>query len=206
MPIWDDPSVEWDSLSELFGGPSSDDTEIVVAASGTVWVALPGTTRPTDPTSVPPAGWVDLGYVSEDGATLSDAKSVEDIRSWQSFYPTRKIIAEKTVAATFTLLQWNETNIILAFGGGEVSNITTGVWRFIPADPDAGTDERSIMLDWVDGSRNFRLIIPRCLVVDTVETTLQRTAAAELQLTFHTTPRDDEDPFILLTDDPAFQT
>lgn len=184
--------------------PNNSD-EIVVGANGTVRVAPVGTTQPTNPTSSPVAAWIDLGYVNEDGATFTDSKDIEDINSWQSFYPTRKVVTGKEATISFALQQWNENSVPLAFGGGSVTNPSVGVWRYAPPDPSV-IDYRALMLDWTDGSKHYRLIFPKGLVTEAVETQLVRTDSAELPITFAAVPATGADPYILLTDDIAFSS
>lgn len=184
----------------------NDADEIVIAANGTVRVAPVGTAEPTTPTEAPAAAWVDLGYITEEGATFTDSKEIEDILAWQSFYPVRKIVTGKEAAVSFSLRQWNEATIPLAFGGGAVTNPTTGVWRYAPPSPE-DIDERALMLDWQDGDKNYRLIIPKGLVTDAVETNLVRTDSAVLPISFAAIPASTaDDPWFVLTDDLAFSS
>lgn len=183
-----------------------DATQIVVAANGKVWVAPVGTTQPTTPTATPVAAWKDIGFVTEDGVKFTDSKDITDIQAWQSFYPVRKIITGKSAQLAYGLRQWDENTIPLAFGGGAVTNLGGGVWRYAP--PAAGTlDQRAMMIDWLDGIRNYRLIIPQGLVSDAVETNLVRTDSAVLPIVFAVVPTSGSaDPYILLTDDIAFSS
>lgn len=185
---------------------SNDADEIVIAANGIVRVAPVGTTAPTDPTSAPAAAWRHLGYVTEDGATFTDSKEIEDILAWQSFYPVRKIVTSKDARVSFALRQWNENTIPLAFGGGSVTNPSTGVWRYAPPSPE-DIDERALMIDWQDGTKDYRLIIPKGIVTDAVETNLVRTDSAVLPITFAAVPAStSDDPWYLLTNDIAFSS
>jgi len=179
---------------------------VVVAGNGTVRVAPVGTTQPTTPTGAPVAAWLDLGYVTGDGVTFTDSKDITDVDAWQSFYPIRKIITGKNATLAFALREWDERNIPLAFGGGSVTNPSAGVWRYAP--PAAGTlDLRAMMIDWIDGIKNYRLIIPRGLVTETVETNLVRTDSAVLPITFAAIPLSTAvDPYLLLTDDLSFSS
>lgn len=184
----------------------TDANEIVVAGNGTVRVAPVGTTAPTTPTATPAAAWIDLGYITEDGATFRDSKDIADIEAWQSFYPVAKIITGKEATVSFALMQWNERTVPLAFGGGSVTNPSAGVWRFAPQSP--GTiDYRALMIDWADGIKSYRLIIPRGLVIEAVDTNLVRTDSAVLPITFSAVPvSSSDDPFVLLTNDLAFSS
>lgn len=184
---------------------ANDANQIVVAANGTVYVAPVGTTQPTTPTATPAAAWKDLGFITEDGATFTDSKEIEDIQAWQSFYPVRKIINSKEVTLSFALQQWDEKTIPLAFGGGTITNPSVGVWRYVPPSPET-LDERALMIDWLDGVKAYRLIIPKGLVTEAVETQLVRTSEAELPITFSAVPTAGTDAFILLTNDIAFSS
>lgn len=179
---------------------------IVVAGNGTVRVAPVGTTAPTTPTASPVAAWLDLGYVTEDGATATFDKETEDVLVWQSRYPVRTLITGESLVIAFGLREWDERTIPLALGGGTVTNPSAGVWKFVPAA--AGTvDYRAFMLDWVDGDKNFRLIIPRGLATGSVETNLVRTDSAVLPIEFSALPAStSDDAYTLLSDALAFSS
>jgi hypothetical protein len=179
-------------------------SETLVGANGAIYVAPVGTAEPSQPDSVLTGGWTELGYLSEDGVTWSVGRDTQDINAWQSFYPIRTLVTAQTSSVNFTLRQWNAETMVLALGGGDVTEPTTGVFQYTP--PAAGTlDERAVIVDWQDGTRNYRLIIKRAVVTDAVETQLQRGAAADLPITFNVLGAADGDaPFYLLTDDPAF--
>ena len=179
--------------------------EIVVGANGSLWVAPVGTAAPADETAAPGVGWVDLGYASEDGVTVTDSKTLESIPVWQLFYPARRIVTERDLALSFVLRQWNGENVKLAFGGGEVTEPVpaSGSYKYTPPDPEA-IDERALMIDWADGTKHYRLVLTRGMVTENVETNLVRTAAADLPITFGLIGDDTGEPWYLLTDDPAF--
>lgn len=179
---------------------------IVVAANGNVRVAPVGATQPTTPDAAPAAAWLDLGYVSEDGVTFTDSKEIEDVNAWQSFYPVRKIVTGKEATLAFALREWDERTVPLAFGGGTITSPSAGVWRYVPPAP--GTlDLRALMIDWQDGDKDYRLIVPRGMVSEAVETNLVRTGAADLPITFSAIPASTtSDPYILLTNDIAFSS
>src|SRR3954470_20790486 len=138
---------------------SKDVDEIVVGANGTVWVAPVGTPAPLTPTATPGAGWVDLGFLSDDGVTATDSKTLQDIPVWQLFYPARKIVTARDFTLKFVLRQWSKETVQFGFGGGDVVEQTaqgyTGVYRYDPPNPE-DIDERALMVDWVDGDKHYR--------------------------------------------------
>ena len=178
-------------------------SEILVGANGSVHVAPLGSTQPTDPTSSYAAAWAELGFVNDAGVKLHDAKTINNIASWQSFYATRRIITARDFTVAFALQQWNKNTVPLAFGGGTVSSPAAGVHKYTPPDP-ALIDERMLGVDWQDGTKHYRLIVPRGMATDAVDAELVRTKESELAIVFGVTTDGSSDPWFLLTDDPSF--
>lgn len=119
--------------------------EIVVAASGNIYVAPVGTALPTTADDALNGSFVQLGFASEDGVTFTDSTEYEDVPAWQSFYPVRKIPSTKESMAEFTLLQWNVNTIPLAFQGGAWSG------------GGATAEMQVVVLTGFSGTDNFHL-------------------------------------------------
>lgn len=183
---------------------SNDADEIVVGANGKVWVGAVEATLPTDPTATP-AGFSDLGYLNEDGLTPTDSKTLESINVWQSFFPVRRIVTERDFMVAFVMRQWNRVTVPLAFGGGSIEEAPadSGVYKYTPPAPE-DLDERAMIFDWKDGDRNYRIVVPRGMVTENVESNIVRSGAADLPITFSVNGDDAAEPWYLLTDDPAF--
>lgn len=176
--------------------------QIVVASNGTVYVGETSASAPTDATSSL-SGFTELGFVTEDGVTFTDSKTNEPINVWQSFYPVRRVVTEKEATVTFSLRQWNNTTIPLAFGGGTISG--TGPFTYTPPAPE-DLDERSLVVDWQDGEKSYRLYFGKGMVTEAVETNLTRTGSAVLPITFSVTPAAGDDPYLLFVDDDEFSS
>lgn len=185
---------------------AKDTDEIVVGANGTVRAAPLATTAPATSVATPAVGWLDLGYVSEDGVTIRDAKTLEPIPVWQLFHPARMVVTGREFSVSFALRQWSKNTAELAFGGTvtEPDGVTNpGEFKLTPPSPE-DVDERSLMVDWVDGGSDFRLVIPRGVVTEGVESNLRRGSASDLPITFGVIGSDTGDPWYLLTNHPAF--
>lgn len=192
--------------------------EVVVGASGAVYVAPAGTAVPTNIATALNAAFVEVGYISEDGVTFTGGAEQEDIGAWQSFYPIRKIITGRSAGLEFVMRQWNEVNLKLAFGGGTIDR-NGSVTTYVAPTPST-QDFRALVVQWADGDNDFRLVIPRGQVSGEVSTQLVRTSAADLPVAFAATPSGDADtlstpptagqlltqPWYLLTDDTGFVT
>jgi hypothetical protein len=181
-----------------------DTGQIRVAANGQIRVAPITATLPANIDAAYSGDWVDLGYASEDGVQFTDGKTIENIPVWQLFYAARRIVTEKDAFLVFALRQWSGDTVTLAFGGGDLTADGPGQYRYTPPTPET-IDERALAVDWQDGTINYRLLVPRGLVTENVETQLVRSAAADLPITFGIIGDETLDPWILLTDDPALE-
>lgn len=179
-----------------------DSDEVVVGGDGGVYVAPVGTAGPTDTATALNVAFTHLGYTSDDGLSLSPGMDITEIPAWQSFYPVRRIVTARSFDMGFTLLQWNQESIKLAFGGGEFAT-STGVHTYTPPEPE-DLDYRALVIQWEDGTKIFRLHVPKALVTDVGDLGINRTDAAGLDLTFSLVATDGSQPFTLITDDPAF--
>ena len=126
---------------------------VVVGITGRVYVAPTTAAAPTDSTSVLPADYVDLGFVSADGVNFSTDRSTSQIRAWQDATLVREVVTEATVTYSFTLLETTEAVIEAYFGnaivGGKVS-----------LNPTSTGGKKSFVIDIVDGEKGIRHFVP----------------------------------------------
>ena len=175
-------------------------SEVVIAGSGNVYVAPVGTAFPSA-FAAPGAGWSELGFLNEDGVQVTPALESTDIMAWQSMYAVRTSITSRSLTFTVTFLQWNEVILPLAMGGGTITG--AGPYTFAPAT--SGTvDERAMLLHWIDGTKQYRMPLPRIMAVDLGAFSLNRSNAAGLTVGFRMLQPASGDPFDIITDDPAF--
>lgn len=183
---------------------AQDSDAIVIAGNGSVHVAPVGTALPTTHADALNAAFVDLGYINEDGATFSDDKTKEPIPVWQSFYPLRYVVTDASASIAFALRQWDVNTVPLAFGGGAVTDVAGPPAHFLytPPDPEE-IDERACVIEWAVDTYSFRLIIPKVMVTESVETNLTRTAASDLPITLGILGTDGASPWTIRTDHPS---
>lgn len=177
--------------------------EIVVGQNGELYTAPAGTTMPTTEVAALDPAFVDLGYTSEDGVTLSDGKTLENIGVWQSFYPGRRLVTAREFNVSTILRQWNKGTVELAFGG-TITDEGGGTFKLTPPAPE-DLDLRALVVDWRDGTKTYRLVVPRCIIAETVESQINRSAAADLPITVSVLAEEgDDDPWNIYTDDPSW--
>lgn len=182
----------------------NDPSELVVAGTGEVYVAPVGTALPTNESSALNAAYGGLGYHTEDGASLAVQTQTQSYRGWQSRHDLRKELTSQVVRVTFALLQWNDATLPFAFGGGAVVDLGSSHYRYDPPADNADLDERSLILDFADGSRLNRLVIKRGNVVESVESQFARSQASALPVTFEAlAPTDGSLPWNIYSNDSA---
>jgi hypothetical protein len=181
-----------------------DPAELVVAGTGDIYVAPVGSTLPVDPEDALSASYVKLGYTNEDGLTLHRTPQVEEFMAWQSRSPVRRELVGQEIMLSFALEQWNSRNVTFAFGGGEVVDLGGGVHRYNFVDDDDQLEENTLVADFRDGDKHYRIVFPRGNVTEDTETNLVRSALAVLPVGFKALKPADEVTAYLLTDDPAF--
>ncbi|PAX86768.1 phage tail protein, partial [Streptomyces albidoflavus] len=73
--------------------------------NGSGFIAPKGTAAPTDLTADWPTGWVDLGYLYDDGVSMEYSTDSEDITAWQSLSPVRKVLTSVDMTLGFTAIE-----------------------------------------------------------------------------------------------------
>lgn len=185
----------------------NDAEELFVGSDGQAYFAPVGTKLPalnSDPTAGLDKAFSGTGFLTEDGVTPTFGTEVTEIMGWQSGQPLRRNRQRQNFSFGFTMQQWNETNLVLAFGGGEVSE-EGEFFSYVFPDDDAPLKEWSLVIDAVDGEVHQRFVVPRGTVTDDVSSALKRTEAATLPITFKALapPADAVGPCYLLSDAPG---
>jgi hypothetical protein len=186
----------------------NDGNEIPVASDGQVYFADVGTTLPakgSDPDAALPSPWVGGGFVSEDGFGHSLERAIAAIRAFQSLTDVRRVKESEQINLTFALMQWNETNLVFALGGGSVTNHSGSLFTYDYPAPSDGLVEKSVVLNIADGSKSYRFVFQRGTVSEPVETNFRRNEAALLPVTFGVlAPEGGGSPGYIIGDDANF--
>jgi len=132
--------------------------EVRVGLTGHLYSAPIGTAMPTTVTAAVPTPWVELGYTTEDGVSMSVDTTKEDFRVWQSSSPCRSVVTEQTLTTTFTLVQRNPETLRVAFGGG-TTTVATGVATYTP--PAVGLADLAFVYEVIDGAIIDRYLLYR---------------------------------------------
>lgn len=173
----------------------NDPGEVVLAGTGQVYVAAVGSTAPTSESSALSAStWSGLGYTTEEGVSTNFSVEIQKFGAWQSKNDIRRERGDEVFRVTFNLLQWNEVNVPFVFGGGAISDLGGGSYKFTPPASTAALAEKSLVADVVDGSSRLRFYIPRGTVVDAVDSQFNRSGLGTLPVAFEAMEPDDGTP------------
>jgi hypothetical protein len=150
---------------------ATNDSAVLTAGAGWVFLADANTVSPGDDLVDPPAGpfvpsalpaaWVPVGHTSRDDLPEfgSDGGDTEVRGSWQNA-SLRQVITETAVDyVTINLLQFDNDTLELYYG---VENpLTNGERRFRVATTPTGTVEKALLIVIVDGNVSVGLYAPR---------------------------------------------
>lgn len=140
-----------------------------LGVTGALYVAPLGTTAPTD-LGAWGTGWVDLGYISDDGVTESVSEDRQDFTPWQESTPIRTDVTSSTLTFQATLWESKAATISLYYRVSEADMTVTGtapneVVSFSQSGKPA-RDTRAFGIDVVDGTYHRRIILPFAEVTD----------------------------------------
>lgn len=187
---------------------AGDATQIVVAGTGTVSIAPYGTALPDGSTAVREAlaaTYVDLGFTTEDGVELTDGVSVTEVMAWQSSYPVRRLVSEYTGAIKFGLLQWSKDIFEQVLAGVVTETVADTVHKFTPTRGGVVV-EKTIVVDFDDGTEEYRWVFPKVGLAADITIPLVRTAAAVVPTEWGVIGGDAAGAWYMLTSDTNFDT
>lgn len=151
----------------------------VALGPGYLYLAVLGSTEPTDLTAAWDAAWKPLGY-TEEGSTFSYAPTYENVEVAEELDPIDSVATGRQIRVGFSLAENTALNYKRAMNGGTIT--VTGVdpdeiFSFEP--PDLG-DEVQVMLGFESESHDERWVWRQCKQVGTVETQRRKGAAKGL--------------------------
>lgn len=190
---------------------AGDSTRITVPQMARVYLAPVGTEAPADPVVAPDAAWVDVGLFTPDSLSWATDPNFEEVSSHQSNFPTRRWQTSDNATVEVDLQEWSADNFKAVFGGGTITEVpadpgppaVAAHYKFVPPEV-GGRTQTACMVEIIDGSKHYRLLIPRCEQNEGAEISLEKTSESTLPLRLAIIGSDVGDPWWIMTDDPAF--
>lgn len=138
---------------------ANDASDVVVGkpkATGGVYAGATTATLPTNPTSSLDAGLTGLGYVSEDGLSMTKGGDITTIRAWGG-EPVKIIKATDDLTFAWTFIETSDEVLEEVFGADQVSVnglVTTVTINGTQVGP------RSWVFEILDGDFAIRVVVP----------------------------------------------
>lgn len=138
-----------------------------------------------------PSGFKALGYVTENGVTITPTIQTTPLPAWQSAVPVLYNVDSATFQVQATLLETSKLVTETFFGASWVAvtednggtQTPTGDYRLdISSVPDL--KELALVVDWKHKGSLYRAVVGRCMVAERGAITLQRTQAQQYEITF----------------------
>lgn len=173
-----------------------DNIRIYDGEAGGVFVAAKGTTGPTD-LSAPPAGFDEIGWISEDGIDESLDQTAEVFRAWQGNKVVRRKVTQSDRTFRFQALEENLVTHGLKYRG-QLPTVAVDVATTVVKEQTA-QDTRAWVFDMIDSAGvHKRFVIPSGDY--TMTGTIQYRNSSMTIHEFEVVPTGD---YIEITDDPA---
>ncbi|WP_432159216.1 hypothetical protein [Streptomyces sp. bgisy153] len=115
---------------------------------------LPAPTGPTDPLN---AGYVDLGYASDDGLKETHDDSTDTIVAWQGATVVRSTLTSSVLKYELKLIQTRGSTLETFHRGSVVTEPTAGIFKLEVKPPKV--DLRSWVFDVFDGDVPIRIYL-----------------------------------------------
>lgn len=157
-----------------------------LGVTGAARVAPLGTTMPTG-LGAWPTGYVDLGYISDDGLVEGRDEDRQEFVPWQSSSPIRTEITRSTVSYQMTLWEskWDTISLYYKVGLDDVTTTGTGADTVVIVDEKGKPrqDLRSFGFDVIDGVYQRRMLAPYAEVTERGEITYKSDTLIGYQVT-----------------------
>jgi hypothetical protein len=164
---------------------ATDASKVRVAVTGAVYFDSANTATAPTGTASATTGFVDLGYISEDGVVLGmpDAGDTTSLKAWQNGATVRVMRSAPDDVPTLqlTLIETSLATIQTTFGVTVTQTSTEGT--FVINTNTARTPGR-LLFDVIDGAELIRGYAPQAVVASIGEINLTSTDAIGYQLTF----------------------
>lgn len=159
-------------------------SQVHLASFGHVYIAPLGTTMPTDVTTVLNAAFAELGYLSEDGVSVTPNVDTNDIKAWQTPVPVKTVVTSVGLQCKFSMMQITSDTTAAYFFGSAWTRISGTLGKLIFSST-VSTQERCLVIEWTDEVGNVnRLCFGRGMLTDRDAMQLQRTENLAFGVTF----------------------
>lgn len=134
-------------------------------ASGGVYAGATSATLPTTPTSSLHSSLTGLGYVTEDGLTMTKGGDNSPIRAWGGD-EIRNIRTNDSLTFSWSFLETSIAVLKEVYGQDNVTSAS--IVNTITLNSDQ-LDNRAYVFEMLDGDTAFRIVVPNGQITDTTD-------------------------------------
>lgn len=167
---------------------SVDNTQVRVGVEGAVYIAPVGTAVPSDPYAAWGAGWIDLGYASEDGLTEALNEDRQEFKGWGYNAAIRTQVTNRTSTFKIALQQTSAHTLSLFYNVdlGDMTSSGTGATQYLAFNEPQTSEPMyyALGMDVLDGDYPKRIIVARAEVTEKSEITHKPDETVKYDLTF----------------------
>lgn len=163
--------------------------------TGAVMAAPLGTALPTTPVAAPNVAFNELGYISEDGLSLSQGQEWVDIRDWGGDL-VRTFMSQFNGTLNWSFLETNDTALQAMYGSSNVTitaaGVSTGKYTAIALNSTEPTP-KSWMFNIADSTivdlpRKIRIVVPNGQITERGDISFTRNNAVTYPVTLRCYP------------------
>jgi hypothetical protein len=147
-----------------------------------VYRAPAGTAPPADLITDWADPWEPIGYISDDGVTVSSSTTSDTLTPWQSTSPVKTMITGKELTAHFIMWQTNADTLAMYFDMPPVAPDAGGIVAF-DIRSDVGGELYAIGIDIKDAGTITRIVFGRAQLSDTGDVAFTRGSAVGWEVT-----------------------
>jgi hypothetical protein len=136
-----------------------DADNVVVAITGAVYAAPLGTTAPTDYATALNAAFKDLGYLGEDGVSITPNEASKKLKAWQNGQTVKTIRKGEDITVAFELIELRSEDAQKAYWG-EGATVASGGLTVTVTDL-SGSTPIMLVVEAHDGDVGTRYFFPK---------------------------------------------
>lgn len=148
-----------------------------------VYVAPVGTTAPAVTLTELASPWETLGWVSEDGVSISPERSIEQLKAWQSPSAIKTVLTEFSITIDMELLQHNPVTLSHYWGQAVATPVSGDLTMPIDVMSD-NAPKTALIVDTRDGDQIARYLFYKAQVTAVGELGISRGGFQALPVTF----------------------
>jgi len=161
---------------------AKDASKLLYAGDGEIYLAVIGTALPVDVVTALPVAWKGMGFMAEDGVTISGDVDTNEVPAWQTPDPIDIRVNARNIQIQGDFMQYDQQNFDIAFGGG---GTWTGTTLVTYASASGSTPKFwACTVETIEASKKMRFTFPKIGIAESGDIPLRRHENAKTSISF----------------------